>query len=209
MYILLIQPPPALQPSPCPVPPRYLRLLGGMLAAAVAALLCCAHGVQILPALPPKFSTTNCSSRGSNACFNHCRNTNQRGTFCCSCLHLFFKRFVPADLFMSHPQNSQAVVVPSLAPGQGSHSRGWGWGQGLLGKRLLGCVWLAQSSSSPAAHDAHDGSLQLPEAGAASCLPPAPKSLSLGTSTPGCSLCSVPAHPGTDWLYRMYFVPLQ
>lgn len=137
MYILLIQPPPALQPSPCPVPPWYLRLLGGMLAAAAAALLCCAHGVQTLPAPPLPNSLPLIARAGAEMLLLIIvGNTNQRGTFCCSCLHLCFLSASFQQIF--------SVSHPSVFPGgcgafPCSRTGTTLQGLGLVRKRLLGC----------------------------------------------------------------------
>lgn len=139
MYILLIQPPPALQPSPCPVPPLVFKAaVGGMLAAAVAALLCCAHGVQILPALPPNSLPLITQAGAAMLVLIIVGTLTKGGPFVAPASICFLSASFQQIFSVSHPQSSQVLVVPSLAPGQGSHSRGW-W-QGLVGKRLLGCV---------------------------------------------------------------------
>lgn len=114
-------------------------------------------------------------------------NTNQRGTFCCSWLRLCF--FLSASF-------RQIFSVPHLSEFPGGYgafpgSRGWArWGRSCLGVSVAGTELL--QPRVPSGSTAHDGSSWLPDAGAASCLPPCPKPLPLGTSIP---LCSVPAHP--------------
>lgn len=226
MYILLIQPPPALQPSPSPVPPLVFKAAGRDVGSSRSIALLRSWGADPASHSLPNSLPLIARAGAEKLVLIIVGNTNQKGTFCCSWLHLCFLSASFQQIFsVSVRRSSWVVAVPSLAPGQGPCSRGWGWawwGRGCLGGSVAGIELLQpRVPSGGTAHDAHDGSSRLPDAGAASCLPPCPKPLPLGTSTPGrvfpllracppwdCPLPSRRCHRG-DWLYRMYFVPLQ
>lgn len=87
--------------SPCPAvqssPPWYLRMPGGTVEAA--ELLCHAHGVQTLLAIPFLVSLPLVIQAGAEVfVLITVGNTNQKGTFFYSCLPLFFlsECFLPA-----------------------------------------------------------------------------------------------------------------
>lgn len=184
---------------------------------AAAASLCCARGAQTPPAtpsLPPIPLLTRAAAEMLVLII--VGNTNRRGTFFCFWFHLlfFFKRFVPfCSLSVGAVLPGECSTFPS------SRRRAWVVPGDLPAPCPLG-------RHHPSLHMmGAPGSLTQGQP-PASPLPKAQR-LPLFSSTPGSSLCFIPASscphlpfpshqcpPAAqchqrDRLYHMYFVPLQ
>lgn len=148
---------------------------------AAAELLCHAHGVQTLLATPSLVSLPLVIQAGPEMLvLITVGNTNQKGTFFYSCLHLHFPfRVLPFSvlfLFGSvHARGGCSTSSVEEGPGQSlgmqQHRMAMLRGLGLLAVSSPSPVspWVALPTS------AHDGSPWLPDTGAPSCLPPCSK----------------------------------
>lgn len=194
MYILLIQPPPALQPSPCPVLPLVFKAAGrdaGSSSSIASTLL--PNSVPLIARAGVEMLVLIIVG-----------NTNQRGTFHCSCLHLCFLSASFQQTFsLSHLSEFPGGwwCLPQLqdrdhTPGAGAGGRIWvWWGRGCLGVSSSSPIapWLAL----PMMHMmGAPGSLTQGQP-PASPLPKAPspghQHLCEGVPSPPC----LPTHPGT------------